>query len=546
VASTSDRAIAPTPQQRLLRLLRLERNDLGIALLFSLAIGLLTLVVPVATQSVVNTVAFGSLLQPLVILGLLVLVLLALSSLLQVLRFHVVETLQRRIFVRVSSASINGLLRARAQLPKGPAVVNYFLEVVTLQKAGATLLVDGLSVVMQTLSGMTLLALYHPWLLAFDALLLISLLIVIVPLGFGAVHSAVQESKAKHDLVAWLEEIARNPTTFRGGAEQSWAFARGNDLASNYLNNRATHFRILLRQFSGSLALQAIASAGLLGLGGMLVIQRQLTVGQLVAAELVVSAVLSGIAKLAKHLESLYDLLASLDKLGALSDIPAEESGEEPLSAIDQAVRLRVRAPRFSLAVEPSDRLAVTGLSGSGKSSFLDTICGYSSPPGWGVEVDGIDIRHVERTSLRSQLALVRGTEIFAGTILDNVRVGREDISVAEVQVALGQTGIWEAIQNLPNGLHTELAGNGLPLSEGQAQALMLARAIVRKPRLLIIDETLDHIEDLGTRELLADLLFDMRAPWTLVVVTTRQDLLRRCGRVLKLPEGTLGHATEI
>lgn len=539
-ASAGSSTKPPSPQQRLIELLRLESNDLWIAIIFSAAIGLLTLAVPVATQSLVNTIAFGSLLQPVAVLALIVFGVLVLSSAIQLARFHVVETLERRIFVRMSSVSANGLLGARTRLSYGPEVVNYFLEVVTLQKAGATLLVDGLSIVMQTLTGMILLGLYHPWLLAFDLLLLVALLIVIVPLGFGAVDTAVKESKAKHALVAWLEEIARNETTFRGATEQGWAFQRCNELVSHYLKYRSTHFQILRRQFVGSLTLQASTSALLLGVGGMLVIQRQLTLGQLVAAELVVAAVLSGISKLAKHLESLYDLLASLDKLGILSDLPTEASGEELLPDTGQPIRLNVRTPKFSVEIRQGARLALTGLSGSGKSTLIDAICGYSTPPGWAVEIDGVDILHVQRSSLRSHIGMVRGTELFRGTILENIRIGRDDIPLEEIQKTLVRVGIWEAIQVLPQRLNTALGSNGVPLSEGQAQALMLARALLRKPRLLIIDETLDHIQDPEERQLLSDLLFAPEAPWTLIIVTTHEDLLKRCQQILDLPSGSL------
>jgi len=539
-ATSASTQKSPSPQQRLIELLRLESNDLWVAIIFSAAIGLLTLAVPVATQSLVNTIAFGSLVLPVAILALIVLVVLVVSSVIQVLRFQAVEMLQRRIFVRMSSVSAHGLLGARTRLSYGPAVVNYFLEVVTLQKAGASLLVDGLSIVMQTLTGMILLGLYHPWLLAFDLLLLVALFVVIVPLGSGAVNTAVKESKAKHELVAWLEEIARNETTFRGEAEQHWAFQRCNELVSHYLTYRATHFYILRRQFVGSLTLQALASALLLGVGGMLVIDRQLTLGQLVAAELVVAGVLSGISKLAKHLESLYDLLASLDKLGILSDLPVEASGEDGLDDTNLPIRLHVRAPGFKVRVDRGARLALTGVSGSGKSTFIDAVCGYSTLPGWAVEIDGVDILHVERSSLRSHIGLVRGTELFRGTILENIRVGRDEIPLTEIQETLARVGIWEAIQALPQRLNTVLGSNGVPLSEGQAQALMLARALIRKPRLLIIDETLDHIQDLDERRLLSDVLFAPNAPWTLIIVTTREDLLRRCQKIIELPSGRI------
>jgi ABC-type bacteriocin/lantibiotic exporter with double-glycine peptidase domain len=525
------------PRARLLELLRAESGDLWVVAVFSVAIGLLSLSVPVATQALVNTVAFGNLLQPMLILSLLVVCVLGVSAVLQLLRFRAVEYLQRRVFVRLASESVNRLLRARAdelRLQNGPEVVNRFLDVVTVQKAGATLLVDGLSVTMQTAMGMALLAVYHPWLLVFDVFILAALLVVVFPLGSGAVPTAIGESKAKYALVGWLEEIARNVTTFRGEAQTRFAFQRCDALVQEYLGYRSSHFRIVVRQFAGSLALQAAASAALLGVGGMLVIQRQLTLGQLVAAELVVAAVLSGITKFAKHLETFYDLMAALDKLGVLTGLAVEQSGDEPVPPGPGAAQLVVRSGSHTLAVAAGEKVGLIGSSGAGKSTLLDTICGYGPPLGGTVELDGCDLRSLRLHELRSQIALVRGVEIFHGSVLDNVRVGRE-LSSPDVQKALAKVGIWGAIQQLPDGLASILATGGAPLSTGQQQALMFARAIVGQPRLLLVDEALDLVQDAEDREALTSLLFGASAPWTLILVTSRPELLRRCTRVLRL-----------
>ncbi|MEQ1885822.1 MAG: ABC transporter ATP-binding protein [Bryobacteraceae bacterium] len=536
MTTTHSSAQTVSPVARLIALLRLERNDLWVAIVFSVAIGVLSLAAPIATQALVNTVAFGSLIQPLVFLTLLVLGLLAVSAVLQALRFHVVEMLQRRLFVRMASESVHRLLHARVDVLRennGPELVNRFLDVVTVQKAGATLLIDGLSIFTQTFAGMALLAVYHPWLLAFDAGLLVAVLVVLIPAGHGAIETAVKESKSKYALVAWLEETARNERTFRATAPARFAAERTDSLVQNYLGYRTKHFRIVMRQLTGSLVLQAIASATLLGVGGMLVIERQLTLGQLVAAELVVAAVLASITKLAKHLEIFYDLLASLDKLGSLTDLPGEMSGSGSVESTGPAA-ISMRGPSFHVDVHPGEKVALCGLSGSGKSSLIDTICGYRDAHGTSVTFDGVDIRSLKLGEYRSQTGLVRGVEIFHGSILDNIRVGR-DLSVASMQRTLEQVGLWSTIQDLPRGLETILSTGGHPLSEGQKQALMIVRAIAGNPRLLIIDETLDAVQDSAERELLTSILFAPDAPWTLLLVTARVDLERRCSRIVEV-----------
>ena len=370
-------------------------------------------------------------------------------------------------------------------------------------------------------------------------MILVALFIVILPLGAGAIDTAIGESKAKYALVGWLEEIARNTTTFRGESQARFAFDRCDALVNDYLNYRAKHFRIVLRQFAGSLALQAMASAALLGVGGLLVIQRQLTLGQLVAAELVVAAVLSGISKFSKHLETFYDLLAALDKLGALTSLAVEPSGHEPLPSSSAPVSLAIRGRGFSLDLPPGGSIGLTGASGAGKSALIDTICGYADAPGGAVEIDGVDIRNLRLDQVRSQVVVVRAPEIFHGSILDNVRVGR-NLTSAAVQRALAQVGAWDAIQDLPDGVDSVLATGGAPLPDSRKQMLNFARAVAGHPRLLIVDEALDAIQDSGHRENLAALLFDRASPWTLILVSSRPELLRRCSRILHLPSGEL------
>lgn len=543
------------PWERLKATLRLESTDLWIAAVYSAALGMVSLVLPVAVQAVVNTVAFGTLLQPLVVLTMLVFLALVFAAVLNAYRQWVVELIQRRVFVRMAGASTEKLVGAEQQAfqeQHGPELVNRFLDVVTVQKSAASLLVDGLSVVFQTAIGMILLGIYHPWLLAFDVLLLASILVVMFPLGTGAIPTSVLESKAKYALVAWLEEIARHQVAFKRPAGVNLALQKTNQLVLEYLKYRAGHFRILMRQIVGSFVLQALASATLLGVGGWLVIDRQLTLGQLVAAELVVALVVSGFTKLGKHLETFYDLMAATDKLGYIEDLPVERSsGEElPRGSGGLAVELRdvsilagVRGKLLEgvqLRLDAGARAALVGGTGSGKSVLLDLLYGLRSPYEGVLEMDGRDVRDIRLGELRSQVALVRHPEIFEGTILENLRLGDEDLDSMAAREALEQVGLLASVTQLPDGLHTELISGGLPLSPGRRVQLELARALLHRPRLLILDECVDLLDDLPERGALLDFLFDEARPWTLIIVSHSLDVLDRCQAIYRIQDRRL------
>lgn len=538
-----------TPQERLKDYIAVEKNDLWAAVIYSAAIGVFTLALPVATQSIVNTIALGNLTQPLILLAILVLIARLLSGVLQGMRIWAVELIQRRIFVRVSTDTVNRLLRAPASAFEnhhGPELVNRFFDVVTLQKSGATLLVDGLSVLMQTVIGMILLGLYHPWLLAFDFLLLASILIVIFPLGGGAVKTSVNESRAKYDLVAWLQEVARNSASFRHPAAMKFAVGKTDSLVGSYLGCRTAHFRILLRQILGTLGLHAIASATLLGIGGWLVMERQLTLGQLVAAELVVELVLSGFSKLGKHLELYYDLAAAVDKLGYLQDLPLERSGTLVPAWNGHAPEVALRSVSFSyangkealrdaaLVARSGERVAITGSSGGGKSTMFDLLFGLREPGNGTIEIDGVDVREIRRASLREHVALVRDVEIFEGTVRENVCMGR-DIDTLVLRRALSAAGVLDPVLALPDGLETKLLTGGLPLSAGQAMRLVMARAVAGNPKVLMVDEALDHSANTQDIAPLVDLLFSKGAPWTLLLASSNPSLIEKCDSVYRI-----------
>jgi putative ABC transport system ATP-binding protein len=532
--------------------MRAERTDIWVVVIYSAAIGLLSLVVPIATQSLVNTIAFGTLLQPLVVLSLLVLLGLAFAAALKVLRSHVVEVMQRRIFVRVSTDSIERLLRVKIKAfddDHGPELVNRFFEVVTLQKGGASLLVEGLEVLMTTLIGMILLAVYHPVLLIFAVLLLFSVVVVLFPLGIGAVKTAIFESKAKYDLAAWLQELARHPATFKSLPGANFALERSNQMVSDYVKYRRAHWRILLRQIIGSQAMQAVGTAAVLGAGGWLVMERQLTLGQLVAAELVVAASLSSFSKFGKQLETYYDLLAAVDKLGYLTDLPTEPSGDEDISGVGGA-SIELRHVSFThyaghsllhdlnLVIPAGSRFGITGFTGSGKSSLVDLIYGFREPSSGTLLFEGSDYRNLKLYGLRGQVALVRGIEIFHGTIEDNIRLGVKNLSSADLRKILAMVNLLETVESLPDGLQTMLTTGGQPLTPGQSYRLMLARAMALKPRVLILDEILDRMEDGPAQDALMQRMVSPDNPWTLIVVSRSQSVLRHCLHHIELDNG--------
>jgi putative ABC transport system ATP-binding protein len=543
-----------TPIARLLALLRLERDDISVACIYAVGVGIASLAAPIGVQALVNTVAFGGLLQPLVVLTSLVFVGLVFAGVLRALWAWVVERIQQRIFTRVAVDLAYRLPRVRMDALReahGPELVNRFFDVLTVQKGAATLLVDGVSILLQTAVGMIVLAVYHPILLAFDVGLIIAVVFVIFGLGRGAVDTSIKESKMKYAVASWLEQIAGHSVTFRSTEGGAFARTRAEDLVREWIAARNKHWKVLYRQILGALVVQALASTALLGVGGWLVIAGKLTLGQLVAAELIVTTVVSGIAKFGKHLESFYDLLAGVDKLGHLVDLPVEPPGGSPLRRQPTGAHVRLVDVSFvhpngmrtlekvTLNIEPGARVGLVGGSGSGKSTLVDLLYGLRTPTRGRIDIDGVDVRDIDVATLREQTAFLRAGEIFEGTVSDNVRLGRRNVQTSDVRQALQAVGLYEEIATLENGLDHELMTGGQTLSQGQVLRLCVARALASKPRLIVMDTSLSDF-DPATRKLVTNALFDSRAPWTLVVTTHDREVLRLCDEIHVLQEGQI------
>ena len=538
------------PFTRLLGLLKSEWSDIWIIIVFAFVVGLLMLATPIAVERLVNTVAFGRLLQPVFVLALILLTFLAFSAAMRALQTYVAELVQRRLFARVAGDLAFRLPRATTEATDGvylPELANRFFDIVTVQKVAAQLLLDGLGLVLSAMIGMAVLAFYHPWLLGLDLVMIAAIAFIIVVLGKGAVYSAIKESKHKYYMASWLEDIARCPTAFRTAGGSDLALERTDRLVHEYLEARQKHFRILMRQIIFALGLQAIASTALLGIGGWLVIDGQLTLGQLVAAELIVTVIVGAFAKLGKHMESFYDLLAAVDKLGVLFDLPTERhdgimemnAAGPALLQIDgvdhkkQADRSRLHNP-LTFTVKPGESGAILGSSGSGKSTLLDLIYGLRSPTAGHVTIDGFDPQDVRADVFRHQVAIVRRAEIFHGTLEENIHLHRAMVTSADVRHALEQVGLYDQVLRLSDGFDTRLNGDGAPLSGTQRDLLCLARAIAGQPRLLLVDGLLDSLADDELNVALNGLLQADR-PWTLVIATGRQSIASRCGQVIEV-----------
>lgn len=522
-------------------MLRPELGDIAVVALFSAVVGVLGLATPLAVEALVNTVSFGRLVQPLVVLSIILFGFLGFGAALKSVQIFVAELIQRRLFVRVVAELSYRLPRVDQRAFDGrhaPELLNRFFDVMTVQKSAALLVLEGLALVLKTLIGMAVLGFYHPLLLSFDIFLLAILSFVVFVLGRGATRTAIQESRAKYAVAAWLEELALHSLTFRGHGGPRHALERADALTADYLEARGSHFRVVLRQAMFAFGMQAVSGSLLLAIGGWLVMQGKINLGQLVAAELIVAVIVDTFAKLNKHAESFYDLLAATEKIGHLLDLPCERSQGERLAREELGMAVRLHRAGLVLdersaalhevdwTLSPGDQVVIADGRSAQASLLLDLLFAARQTTTGYVTVDGADLRTLDPHTYREQTALVRNVELFTGTLAENVHLNRAESPDLRVREALMAVGLWERVLELPQGTETPLQPSGGLLTVGEERRLMLARALFGSPRLLLIDGLLDALPDVELPVVLHTLQA-LPPKCTVVIATGREDIRR-------------------
>jgi len=527
------------PLRRFVGLLWMDRRDIRSVILFALVSVMLGLAAPLAVESLVNVVSWGIYLQPLLVLSLILLVFLGMSAALSVLQAVVVEGIQMRQFVRIVCDLSHRFPRAKQQqlLSVYPReLANRVFEIMTIQKATAELLIDGISIVLLTAMGLLLLGFYHPFLLGFDLVLVLLMTVVTILLGRGAIGTSIQESRSKYATFHWLQDIIQFPGAFRVNGGESLAIARASQLATEYVLYRKTHFRILLRQLIFAAGLQAVALTALLGLGGWLVITGELTLGQLIASELVVATVVGAFAKAGKSIEKYYDLMAGIEKVGHLVDLATDPI--DPIAIAAQgALPVHWQDLTIEYGLQSFQVPAAEVDSGSVKAVVTREHCrpvaqilvGLLDAQQGIVEVAGMNVRQLSVGSLQGQwIGYASRSEVFHGTIAENIDLRRNSVSRPRVREVLQEVGLWPEVMGLPDGLNTLLLTDGFPFSESQKAKLILARALAPRPRVVVIEGLLDGLPERDQRNLLSFIKAN-RQHWTTIVITGDPTVAAEC-----------------
>lgn len=544
-----------TTWQRFIGLLKLEKKDFLQILYYAIFAGLVNLSVPLGIQAIVNLIQGARITTSWIVLVSVVTLGVAFVGVLQLMQIRILENIQQKIFTRASFEFTYRFPKIKMSELRNfypPELANRFFDVITIQKAISKLVLDFPAAVLQIVFGLILLSLYHPFFIFYGILLVLLIYLVFRFTARSGLNTSIKESKMKYKIAHWIQEVARTLISFKISGKTQHAINKNDALVNKYLDEREGHFQILKLQFIHMIAFKTLVTAGLLVIGGLLVLNQQMNIGQFVAAEIIILLIISSVEKLILGLENFYDLLTSLEKLGEVVDKKLETMGGDKSFADDRPLEIELKNIGFkgsggtdilkdvNLIIKPGDKILLEGINGSGKSLLLKIISGLIEPDSGTIYVNGISLKNIDLNFYHSLLGQSLTEEsLFEGTLVDNITFGDESITQKQIYAVLDKTGLKEFVRKQPDGLETTIFPEGLQLPHTIAKKIILARSLIRNPKLLILNEPLHQIDDDEGRKI-TDHLFSSENDWS-IIVASRDDIWKeRCDRHILLDNGII------
>lgn len=548
--------MSQTPLQRFYNLLKLDKRDISQIVFYAIFAGLVSLSLPLGIQAIINLIQAGQVSVSWVILVIIVVIGVALVGILSLMQLRITENLQQKIFVRSSFEFSYRLPKIKFeelynQYP--PELANRFFDTISIQKGTSKLLIDFSTALLQILFGIILLSLYHPFFIFFGILLLVLLYSIFRFSYNSGLASSLKESKYKYKVASWLQEIARNNFSFRKQDNFDFALNKNNALVEEYINYREKHFKVIKRQFSQLIVFKVIITASLLLIGGYLVLNQKMNIGQFVAAEIIILLVINSVEKIIVGLESLYDVLTSVEKIGQIVDLNIEEPQSKNQDYCFTNITLETENLRFkfpdstndildkiNLKIDPKEKIYLEGDNGSGKTTLLRILSGAMQPTSGSFFINDDTYRKIDLAQYRSQIGTItQGETPFEGTILENITFNNQLVSHEDIKWAIESVKLGSFIKTLPNGLDTKIFPDGRQLSSSNAQKILLARSIVNKPKILFYEDPLDKMDEEATKEII-DFITDAKNKWTVIVSSKNDYWKQKCHRKIKMKDGKI------
>lgn len=546
------------PLKRFFRMLSLDRKDIYLVIIYAIFAGLIGLALPLGIQAIINLIAIGQTTSSWIVLSFIVAAATAVVGVMKLMQIIITETIQQRIFARSAFEFAYRIPRFKIESIKeeyAPEMANRFFDTLNVQKGIPKIIVDLPASMLQILFGLILLALYHPFFVFFGLFLLILLTAIILSTYPTGIKTSLMESKYKYKVAYWLEELGRTMSSFKLAGRTRYPIEKTDELVEGYLKHRQKHFNIIKIQLLSHLLLRTLATLALLLIGGLLVIDNQMNIGQFVASEIVIIIILNSLEKVILSMDTIFDVLTAIEKIGAVTDVELESEEGIDFQELTMGGGLDIKicnlsyqpnsitAPvleNINLDIKSGERVCITGFNSSGKSTLLRIIIGLYSNYTGSISYNGIPASNINIDSLRSYIGdYITDEHLFQGTLKQNICLGRDDLNIQDIMQVCSMVGLTKYIEFLPKGLDTILPSDGQGLSQTTIKKIILARCIVDKPMLIALEPLLSGMETDDQHSMLR-LVTDRKLPWTLIAISRNPHLASQCDKVVVMKAGRI------
>ncbi|CAG5010983.1 MULTISPECIES: ATP-binding cassette domain-containing protein [Dyadobacter] len=542
------------PFKRLWDLILTDRSDIGSIYFYAILSGVVNLSLPLGIQAIISFVLGASMVTSIYVLITLVVIGVAAVGLMQINQMKIIEKIQQKIFTRYAFEFADKIPRFDLIKTDGfylPEKVNRFFDVLSVHKGISKLLLEVPIASIQIVFGLALLSIYHPFFILFGLSLLLVLSLIFRLTGANGLKTSLQESVNKYKTVGWLEEMARINNPFKLAYDAHFNLTRTDTNVSKYLQSRTDHFGVLLFQYKTLMITKVAITLAMLAGGSYLLLEQEINVGEFIAAEIVVLTVINAVEKLIINLDSVYDVVTGLEKLATITENLSEQTGSITLDSVEKGIGIDLID--FSFAF-PSGKTIFSGVnihipSGSlvgvyatgmsGKSTFLKILAGHFQQFSGSLLINKVPLRNYRLPSLRKRLSLyLNEKDIFIGSVLENILVGRNHISSQEIVNLAEKTGLSGFLDALPEGFETQVAPNGKNLPSQYVKRISLLRALLDNPLLLLLE---DPWEGMGgpEKQKMMGYLASKRGQSTVVIASSDPGFLAQCDYHIVLSNAT-------
>lgn len=538
------------PIRRFWNLLSKYKAEIRQIYFYAVFIGIVNLTLPLGIQAIINFLQAGEPTSTWLILVGFVLAGITITGALQVVQLRIVEDIQQDLFAHSAFEFAYRLPKITfVQLDKihAPELANRFFDTLTLQKGLPKILIDFSLAIFQIVFGLVLLAIYSSYFILLGFSLAFVLWIIFKITGPRGLKTSLKESKYKYKLAHWLEEIARVNRSFKLYAKTKFHLNKTDDIVGGYLISRQKHFQVLMNQFKFFIAFKVMVAAGLLLLGGYLVFQERMNIGQFVAAEIIVILIINSVEKVLRIIDTIYDVLTALDKIGYVTDLKLDKNKGKATVNGQRGLSLKARELTFgfpnermktindlSFEIAKNDKVVLIGKTGSGKSVLLQILAGIHEVNDGELYVNDIPFSNYKREVLYDSLGVSFPiNQIFEGTFKENLLLGRS-IPDEEVSAILKLLKLDEYLIHQPKGIESFVDSGGRRLPRSIIQKLLVARIIIDKPKLLLMEDPLQFIEEKEKKRIIDYIMSDQQN-WTVVVVSDFSYWQEKSNKIIEL-----------